>query len=138
MLKNFILFSLFSLFISSCTVIVPAVIWTTQKKVSHDDVMNSYKTKKDVIKNFGIPTSKISVEGIEIWTYKAGSSDNNKIIEGTIEFQFENGNEVSSWRTEEHENYGNINERTKKTYFGYLIGGTIDLIILLIIGISSA
>ena len=98
--------------------------------------MNRYKTKKDVIRNFGLPSSKVSEAGIEIWTYKAGPNNTNKIIEGSIEFQFEDGDNVSAWRTEEHENYGNVNERVKKTYIGYIIGGAIDLVLLVVIPIA--
>ena len=131
-----LLFFLFSFLINSCTLVVPAVMWATQEKVSHEDVMNSYKTKKDVIRNFGLPSSKVSEAGIEIWTYKAGPNNTNKIIEGSIEFQFEDGDNVSAWRTEEHENYGNVNERVKKTYIGYIIGGAIDLVLLVVIPIA--
>ena len=133
-----LLFSLFSFLMNSCTLVVPAVMWATQEKVSHEDVMNSYKTKKDVIRNFGLPSSKVSEAGIEIWTYKDGPNNTNKIIEGSIEFQFEEGDNVSGWRNEEHENYGNINERVKKTYLGYVIGGVIDVVLLVVIGIAAA
>tara|TARA_X000001036_G_scaffold150137_1_gene142590 strand:- start:631 stop:771 length:141 start_codon:yes stop_codon:yes gene_type:complete len=37
---------------------------------------------------------------------------------------------VSSWRTEEYTNYGNVNNRVKNTYLGYVIGGIIDGIVL--------
>ena len=53
-----------------------------------------------------------------------------------VEFQFEDGDNVSAWRTEEHENYGNVNERVKKTYIGYIIGGAIDLVLLVVIPIA--
>lgn len=137
-MNNVNLIFLFITFLfSSCTVIVPAFIWTTSEKVTHEEVMDTYKNKKDVIRNFGVPTSKVFESGVEIWTYKNASNNNNKIIEGTIEFQFEENDKVSSWRTAEHENFGNITDRTKKTYFGYLIGGTIDLIVLFVIGFSA-
>ena len=116
---------------------VPAVIWSKQDKVTHEDVMNSNKTKKDVIRNFGVPSSKINESGVEIWTYKNGANNSNQLIEGTIEFQFEDGDNVSSWRTDEHENYGNVNERVKKTYIGYVIGGVIDVVLLVVIAVAT-
>ena len=111
-----LLFFLFSFLMNSCTLVVPAIMWASQEKVSHEDVMNSYKTKKDVIRNFGLPSSKVSEAGIEIWTYKDGPNNTNKIIEGSIEFQFEEGDNVSGWRTEEHERVDQARTRRSRGY----------------------
>lgn len=57
----FLLF--FILMLTSCRVV----------KYSHNDIMNNYKTKSDVISRFGLPTEKRKEGDLEEWYYSYGS-----------------------------------------------------------------
>ena len=135
--------------LGSCTILVPAIgtpieviikrkkgiknievneSKTTYKKVlqgniSHEEYMNNkFKTKDDVIKEYGAPTKKEAISNTEIWYYNLGETTTSKskinIYEGLfyssngslkkttstfksyVEFQFKNGEDtVNNWRT---------------------------------------
>ena len=58
-IKLFLLISI----VSSCT----------KTLYTHNDVMNRYKTKTDIITKFGMPTEKRSESGLEEWYYNFGT-----------------------------------------------------------------
>ena len=132
-MKKFTYLSIFTLLnylLQSCTLVFPLIQSENEKGtlVTHSEVMDKYKTKRDVVKGFGIPSNKDKFEGIEIWYYDKGStsttsaygSANTNLNSNTysginantsaransttrtynkyIEFQFEN-DRVTNWRT---------------------------------------
>tara|TARA_B100000902_G_C26873510_1_gene698905 strand:+ start:143 stop:583 length:441 start_codon:yes stop_codon:yes gene_type:complete len=129
------------------------------KVISHNEVMNTYTTKKDVIRAFGAPTTKENFEGIEIWYYNKGTttssyssgnaktnlnSDYSGINARTnanartttnsytkyVEFQFEN-DLVTSWRSK------GLNYGTQSNWLGaYAIGFLIDLTLTIVIALQ--
>lgn len=147
-------------FMSSCIVagafIDDAAAKDPEIIVSHQEVMNSFTTKREVLTEYGVPTKRDSVEGIEIWFYDmkttftssdaayssgsgsgaavagySSSSDNDSYIE----FQFEN-DQVIHWRTQGVE----FTEKTKgsRGYGGLIIGALVDLVLVGALVFSSA
>ena len=150
---------LVSFLFQSCTVVLPVMKAKKDKhkKVSHSEVMDRYETKQDVLRSFGVPSSKESLEGIEIWyydkgtrttTYSSGNAKtnvNSNIYSGInantnartssttssytsyVEFQFQN-DFVTSWRSK------GVNYGSKPTWVGaYLLGLLIDTTIALVL-----
>ena len=122
----------------SCSILVPAIATPIEyvvkknksgyKKVkqgeyTHSEYMSNIKLKSDVIKKWGAPTKKDTIEGIEIWYYGLGevykssnsgtgrqntltksvsvtASNNTTVSEKYVEFQFDkNDNTVQRWRS---------------------------------------
>ena len=101
----FLLF--FTIMSTSCTRII----------YSHNDVMDAYRTKSDIITRFGLPTEKRQEGDIEEWYYSFGSrtssvynniayGNNRPVIIGKsnttekyIKFTLKN-NAVTSWTTQ--------------------------------------
>jgi hypothetical protein len=63
LIKGMAIISILSLF--SCT----KVIYT------HEQVLNNYQTKKDVMKRFGMPTEKRMIDSAEAWLYRFDRKD---------------------------------------------------------------
>ena len=154
---------MFNYLLQSCMAVFPLVKMEMDKKtaVSHSDVMDKYKTKKDVIRGFGIPTNKDKFEGIDIWYYDKGSTsttssygnantnlnsntysginaNTNANISSTtrsynkyVEFQFEN-DRVVNWRTK------GIDYGDKPNWLGaYAFGFLIDTVLTVIIALNA-
>lgn len=136
--------SIIALALHSCSLVGSAAGWVIDD--SHSDIMNSYKSKRDVVAAFGIPQTKDTLEGIEIWNYNLGSvsssnvyvapSVNRKSVMGTgststygkyVEFQFDD-DQVLRWRSKGV----NYRKRTWENILGYS-GLTLDLIYLTLV-----
>jgi len=124
--------------LTSCTVLLPSRV----KYITHDSVMQSYKNKSQVIKNFGVPSVKTNLEGLEIWIYDLGTvrrsevdgrnyPNFNKYTESYVtetydkyvEFHFR-GDEVVNYRTSGVD-YSNLNKKIVRGAIGFLIDSMI-------------
>lgn len=129
------------------------------KTYSHESYMGRFQTKQDVVLGFGSPSSRETIEGIELWHYNLGTTGraystgiantyplsnypgttaNTLANVGTtvnyyeqyVEFQFINDN-VVSWRTR------GVDYSVKSDTMGaYTAGLLVDLIIGILWGIS--
>jgi outer membrane protein assembly factor BamE (lipoprotein component of BamABCDE complex) len=124
----------------SCTIALPSIANEAAREngnaYTHSEFMNNLTTKRQVIQKFGSPTTRESIEGIELWYYNKGTSTyayssgtsntnlnsnyNNGInartnasagtsvssYEKYVEFQFD-GDRVVNWRTK-GVNYGKV------------------------------
>ena len=72
----------------------------TKTLYSHSDVMSRYRTKQDVILNFGEPTQKSEEAGLTLWSYDLGST--------TIGIYHRNTNATASV----YGGYGSANAKT--------------------------
>ena len=59
------------LMLQSCTLLFPAMY--SGEYQSHEDFMSKSLTKRDCILTFGPPSEKVTVEGLEIWTWSMGT-----------------------------------------------------------------
>tara|TARA_B100000925_G_scaffold147441_1_gene110477 strand:- start:364 stop:861 length:498 start_codon:yes stop_codon:yes gene_type:complete len=161
-LKLISIFTTVIIFFQSCTVIFPVVKANKDKdkKITHSQVMSRYKTKKDVLRTFGVPSSKEVLEGIEIWYYDKGTSTstysygnaktnlNSRRYSGInantnasarsttssytsyVEFQFQN-DLVTNWRSK------GVNYGSKPTWLGaYFLGLLVDCTIAIVIALG--
>ena len=115
-LKNALLTAGMLLLMNSCTLVGYGVGHFALDK-THNDIMNTFKTKEQVVSSFGIPSQKETLEGIEVWRYdlgettvstaRVGTNSSRSAISGTgnsstyskyVEFQFR-GENVSRWRS---------------------------------------
>ena len=53
--------------------LIAVVSSCTKTLYTHNDVMNRYKTKADIITKFGLPSEKRSESGLEEWYYNFGT-----------------------------------------------------------------
>ena len=145
---------------SSCTVvgafIDDAAANEPEVIVTHQEVMNSFTTKREVLTEYGVPSKRDSVEGIEIWfyemktsftssdaAYSSGSGSGAAVasfssssdFDSYLEFQFEN-DRVIHWRTQGVD----FTEKTEESrgYGGLIVGALIDLVLVGALVFSSA
>ena len=167
---------------SSCMVSLPIYsgvisnnkIKTEGEGQTHKEFMNSIKTKKDVVRAFGVASKKYVEEGIEIWLYEYGNvtqstqrisavdnlkvktntsssvSGNNQYSEYSnrqtssytkyAEFQFDDGKNVSYWRSQGvNKSWNNhseiLNGMKYNVGFMFFLGTLIDSAIALTIAL---
>ena len=163
-MKKTILISLCALSLQSCMVVFPMAKGQIDEQrgmtQSHESFMDEFNTKQDIIRQWGSPSSKETIEGIELWYYHLGStsraysagsvntnvapnyngvnSNSNTSIGTTInsydkyvEFQFQE-DKVVNWRTK------GVNYATESNQFGaYMVGLLIDGVLLSALVISA-
>ena len=80
-MKSLIYLLSISILLSSCMVGLPIYsgVASNQKKKkegegqTHKEFMSEIRTKKDVVRSFGVASEKYNEEGIEIWVYNYGT-----------------------------------------------------------------
>ena len=122
-MKKALLISLCALSLQSCLAVFPmAKIQIDKQKgkmaqsQSHESFMDEFSTKQEIIRKWGSPSSRETIEGIEIWYYSLGSTSraysagsvntDGRISSGStinsydkyVEFQFQE-DKVVNWRT---------------------------------------
>jgi hypothetical protein len=126
---------------------------------THQQVLQSFRTKSDVTKQFGVPDEKITGEGMEMWTYK---SDTLKGVQAVnkrdtlkdfhtatdslkanqynphdkyIKFIFDTAGDVTGYKS-----YGVNLSRTKKDNFGKGLLNVLGVtaVIIVIVGVTIA
>ena len=150
-MKKALLISLCALSLQSCSVVFPVAKiqidkqqGKTEQSQSHGSFMDEFSTKQEIIREWGLPSSRETIEGIEIWYYSLGSTSrgysagsvntDGRISSGStinsydkyVEFQFQE-DKVVNWRTQ-GVNYGY--EPMPKWIGPYFVGILIDSILL--------
>lgn len=129
MKKSIVFFLIFSLFLSSCTVVLPArsmIKNPRQVKTlrTHKNVMDTANNKDFILRWLGSPQSTFYLNGNEIWKYSYSS--------GTVEFTFQGKSKnVLYWRTNGVDFAQRTSNDTKRMARGFKmigIGLGVDLI----------
>jgi len=83
--------------LSGCTLIGASIIGNTFETLrSHEDVLNSIKTEKEVLHKYGFPEKVQIDDGIEFWRYEDNS---NSTIQKFTEFRIDSNGNVIGWVT---------------------------------------
>ena len=131
----------FTFSFTSCSIVGAGIDYSFNKNYeTHNERMEKYTTKSQVISKYGIPSQKDSYEGIEIWKYDLGGytrtaaaatpigngvygSSTSSYSNRYVEFHFR-GDDTINWRSK------GVDYAAPKLWFAMYTGMVIDSILL--------